>query len=120
MQYVWKLEGGAPVMPAKNLMQLLMAADAGDAASQFQLSEAYMLGRGVQQDQQQARHWVTKAAEQGYPDAQSAMGMLAMAEADAPNPEAAMVWFRPALCRGRGIAVRWDRRRRSARTPSKR
>jgi TonB family protein len=100
MQYVWRLEGDAPVMPAKNLMQLLMAADAGDAASQLQLSEAYMFGRGVQQDPEQARHWVAKAAEQGYPDAQSAMGMLAMAEADTPNPEAAMVWFRKAAAQG--------------------
>lgn len=100
MQYVWKLEGSAPVMPAKTLMQLLTSADGGDAASQLQLGESYMSGRGVQQDPEQAKHWVAKAAEQGYADAQAAMGLLVAREAGAPNSEAAMVWFRKAAAQG--------------------
>jgi cell division septation protein DedD len=44
-------------------------AAAGDADAQFNLGQAYKLGRGVSVDQAQATEWFRKAALQGHPQA---------------------------------------------------
>lgn len=44
-------------------------ATAGDAAAQFNLGQAYKLGRGVPTDQAMATEWFRKAAVQGHPQA---------------------------------------------------
>ena len=51
------------------------AAEKGDADAQFQLGSAYQMGEGVQQNDLQAVHWITKAANQGNADAQFNLGM---------------------------------------------
>ena len=47
-----------------------VAAEQGDASSQFNLGLLYANGRGVKQDYFKAVEWYQKAAEQGHPLAQ--------------------------------------------------
>lgn len=51
------------------------SADAGDADAQFNLGQAYKLGRGVSVDLAQAEIWYRKAALQGHPQAEDNYGL---------------------------------------------
>ena len=46
-----------------------LAAEQGDASAQYNLGELFYFGRGVPQNDQKAREWWQKAAEQGHQDA---------------------------------------------------
>ncbi len=46
-----------------------MAAAQGNAEGEFGLGSMYAEGKGVKKDLKAAREWITKAAEQGYPQA---------------------------------------------------
>ena len=52
------------------------AAIAGDAMAQFNLGQAYKLGRGVPQDMSQALAWFKRAADQGHIEAFDNYGLL--------------------------------------------
>ena len=45
-------------------------------SNQFNLGECYEQGKGVKQDINQAIHWYTLSAEQGYEDAIEALERL--------------------------------------------
>jgi uncharacterized protein len=49
---------------------------AGDADAQFNMGQAYKLGRGVPTDLAQAEQWYAKAAKQGHPLAEDSYGLL--------------------------------------------
>ncbi len=51
-------------------------AAAGDADAQFNLAQAYKLGRGVPMDLQQAESWYKKAADQGHLQAADNYGLI--------------------------------------------
>jgi cell division septation protein DedD len=51
-------------------------AEAGNADAQFNLGQAYKLGRGVSADARQAQAWYQKAAQQGHEQAQVNVGLL--------------------------------------------
>lgn len=51
-------------------------ADKGDADAQFNLAQAYKLGRGVSQDLSQAENWYKKAADKGHLQASDNYGLL--------------------------------------------
>jgi len=51
-------------------------ADRGDADAEFNLGQAYRLGRGVPLNLAMAKSWFTKAAESGHLDAQTTLGLL--------------------------------------------
>ncbi|MEP2988855.1 MAG: SPOR domain-containing protein [Parasphingorhabdus sp.] len=51
-------------------------ASSGDADAQFNLAQAYKLGRGVQQDLNQAETWYKKAADQGHLQANDNYGLI--------------------------------------------
>ncbi|HEY0412022.1 MAG TPA: SPOR domain-containing protein [Allosphingosinicella sp.] len=51
-------------------------ADKGDADAQFDLGQAYKLGRGVPQDLKIAQSWFEKAAQQGHLQAQTMLGLI--------------------------------------------
>lgn len=51
-------------------------ADKGDADAQFNLGQAYKLGRGVPQDLVQAEKWYKKAADQGHMQANDNYGLV--------------------------------------------
>jgi TPR repeat protein len=46
------------------------SAEQGDAKAQARLGAMYLLGRGVEKDEQQAAEWMLKAAKQGHVEAQ--------------------------------------------------
>ena len=49
---------------------------AGDADAQFNLAQAYKLGRGVPIDQAMAESWYRKAAAQGHAQAEDNLGLI--------------------------------------------
>ena len=53
-----------------------IAAEAGDALSQYQVGMMYGKGYGVAVDYEQARAWLEKAAAQDDPDAVNGLGLM--------------------------------------------
>jgi cell division septation protein DedD len=51
-------------------------AERGDPDAQFNLGQAYKLGRGVSADLKIAQSWYEKAAQQGHPNAQVLLGLI--------------------------------------------
>ena len=49
---------------------LQQSAGQGDAKAQARLGAMYLLGSGVEKDEQQAAHWLLKAANQGHIEAE--------------------------------------------------
>jgi TonB family protein len=62
--------------PSAMIQRLIKAAEKGNAMSQFQLANAYLEGRGVQQNYVEAAKWYRKAAEQGHIKSQSILADL--------------------------------------------
>ncbi|HVJ01022.1 MAG TPA: SPOR domain-containing protein [Sphingomonas sp.] len=73
------------------------AAARGDADAQFNLGQAYKLGRGVPPDMKQSEEWYRKAALQGHDDAETYYG-LAMFE-NGKHRDAAP-WLERGVARG--------------------
>lgn len=73
------------------------AAEAGDADAQFDLAQAYKLGRGVPQDMRQAEGWYRKAALQGHDQAQATLGLILFQGGDRTS---AMPWLKQAAEKG--------------------
>ena len=67
--------GSQPPQPP-DLAQTQLAAEKGDAASQFALGAMYLHGQGVPKDPAKAAPWLIKAADQGYMPAQAVSGAL--------------------------------------------
>ncbi|MDQ4420818.1 SPOR domain-containing protein [Sphingobium sp. DEHP117] len=61
---------------ARAMKVWLPLAEAGDADAQFNLGQAYKMGRGVPQDPNTALEWYRKAAAQGHSQAEDAYGLL--------------------------------------------
>ena len=72
-------------------------ADRGDADAQFNMGQAYRLGRGVPADLRIAQSWFEKAAAQGHQEAQAPAGLLLFQNG---NRTAALPWLRKAAERG--------------------
>lgn len=92
-------------------------ADKGDADAQFNLGQAYRLGKGVPLDLASAQGWFDKAAHKGHVDAQATLGLMLFqsgnrvgalrwlsAAADAGEPRA-LLMVGTALYNGDGIAA---------------
>ena len=69
----------------------------GDADAQFNLGQAYKLGRGVPADLAQAEAWYGKAAAQGHEQAEASYGLALFANG---KREAASPWLQRAAGRG--------------------
>jgi len=85
-----------------NIGELKREAEAGDAAAENNLGAAYLLGgRGVPQDYAEAMRWFLKAADQGYAEAQTNLGMMYDHAKGVPQdyPEA-MRWYGKAANQG--------------------
>ncbi len=52
------------------------AAEQGDAKAQAKMGAMYLLGSGIEKDEQKAAEWLLKAANQGYLEAQVIMAAL--------------------------------------------
>lgn len=97
------------------------AANAGDADAQFNLGQAYTLGRGVPVDVAVAEGWFRKAALQGHLQAQAKYGLVLFDEGKrseaAPWLDKAVHWGEPRaelvlgtmLFNGDGVAKDWPR-----------
>jgi TPR repeat protein len=59
---------------AESVVWLSKAAEAGNAAAQYNLSRAYRLGRGVQADPSRMMYWQRRAAEQGEAAGMNGLG----------------------------------------------
>lgn len=73
------------------------AALKGDPDAQFNLGQAYKLGRGVPADLNQAEAWYAKAATQGHEQAQASYGLALFANG---KRDAAAPWLQRAAGRG--------------------
>lgn len=72
-------------------------AAAGDADAQFNLGQAYKLGRGVPVDLGMAEEWYRKAAQQGHPQAEDNYG-LALFQNN--KRDQAVPWLEKSVARG--------------------
>ena len=72
-------------------------ADKGDPDAQFNLGQAYKLGRGVRADLKIAQSWYEKAAQQGHGQAQANLGLILFQNGER---ERAMPWIRRAADAG--------------------
>ena len=80
-------------------------AEQGDVLAQYFLGLLYHKGRGVPQDDAQARKWYAKAAAQGLPKAQFGLGTLYFnGEGGAKDYQQALHWFRLAADQGEALA----------------
>jgi uncharacterized protein len=69
----------------------------GDADAQFNLGQAYKLGRGVPLDLTQAEEWYRKAALQGHAQAEDNYGLVMFQNG---NRQKAMTWIEKSATRG--------------------
>ena len=80
-------------------------AEQGDPLAQYHLGVLYRKGRGVPQDDVQARQWYEKAAGQGQAKAQFNLGTLYFnGEGVQKNYQQALRWFRLAADQGEAVA----------------
>lgn len=73
------------------------AAIAGDPDAQFNLAQAYKLGRGVPVDLPMAESWYRKAALQGHPQAEDNYGLALFQDG---KRDEAVPWLEKAVARG--------------------
>ena len=71
-------------------------AESGDREAQFWLGSAYVQGRLVQKDYEQAKRWFLKSAEEGYTPAERALGLLYWHS----DPAKAAMWLQQAAQKG--------------------
>jgi TPR repeat protein len=80
-------------------------AEQGDTLAQYNLGVLYRKGRGVPQDDVQARQWYAKAAAQGQAKAQFNLGTLYFnGEGVRKDYQQALRWFRLAADQGEALA----------------
>lgn len=72
-------------------------AEGGDADAQFNLGQAYKLGRGVPLDTQQAESWYARAAAKGHVQAQDNYGLALFQNG---KPKDAVPWLEKSVARG--------------------
>jgi TPR repeat protein len=90
------LGAAAPAAPPAADM-LRAGASAGDPDSQFQLGQAYQLGKGVPQDAEMAMMWYRRAASQGHAQASDELGFVMFSHG---QRRAAMPYIERAAARG--------------------
>jgi hypothetical protein len=77
-------------------------ATSGDADAQFNLGQAYRLGRGVPTNLATAKDWFEKAADQGHLDAETTLGLLLFQSGDQAE---GLKWLKKAALQGEPRAL---------------
>lgn len=77
-------------------------ADKGDADAEFNLGQAYRLGRGVPTNLAAAKTWFERAANQGHVDAETTLGLLLFQNGDQSG---GLNWLKKAALRGEPRAL---------------
>ncbi len=85
--------------PIKDLQD---AAKIGDADAQFELGNAYWIGKEVRKDDSEARRQWRSAGEQGHADAQFNLGL---GSAQQGQFDEAIVWYKQAASQGHALAA---------------
>jgi len=94
-------ESSESTLSAQRTARLKEQAASGDPEAQYELGEAYHVGKGVQQDDAQAAQWDLKSAEQGNVSAEFRLGSLYGNGLGVPLDKAqAAFWFRKAAEQG--------------------
>ena len=89
----------------KEIENLKVLAEQGDAFGQFQLANRYMSGEGLPENNTLALHWYHKSAEQGNALAQYTLAIMYSYGGRVPkNYEKAFNWFQQAAKQGDVIA----------------
>ena len=92
----------------KALKFLTLAADGGDAMSQFLLGHMYGAGRGVERDSDKAFQWFLKAAEQGVPEAMYNVARFLLLSSDAEKKAEGRQWMIRSANAGYDAAQEYD------------
>lgn len=88
-----------------DLRQLQQSASQGNSAAQFKLGQLFSEGRGVAQNEDEARKWFLLAAQAGRPDAQYALGRAYMRpDRGVIDYASAAKWYRLASDQGFALA----------------
>jgi TPR repeat protein len=74
----------------------------GDADAEFNLGQAYRLGRGVPTNLATAKDWFEKAADQGHLDAETTLGLLLF---QSGNQAEGLKWLKKAAVQGEPRAL---------------
>lgn len=74
----------------------------GDADAEFNLGQAYRLGRGVPTNLATAKDWFEKAADQGHLDAETTLGLLLFQSGDQAE---GLKWLKKAAVQGEPRAL---------------
>jgi TPR repeat protein len=77
-------------------------AEKGDADAQFNLGQAYRLGRGLPTNLSAAQTWFERAANQGHLDAQATLGLLLFQSGDQSG---GLRWLKTAALKGEPRAL---------------
>lgn len=77
-------------------------ADKGDADAEFNLGQAYRLGRGVPTNLSAAKTWFERAADQGHVDAETTLGLLLFQNG---NQGEGLNWLKKAALQGEPRAL---------------
>jgi cell division septation protein DedD len=77
-------------------------AERGDADAQFNLGQAYRLGRGVPTNLAAARTWFERAARQGHVDAETTLGLMLFQNGDQAE---GLGWLKKAAEQGEARAL---------------
>jgi cell division septation protein DedD len=77
-------------------------AEKGDPDAQFNLGQAYRLGRGVPTNLAAAKTWFERAAKQGHVDAQTTLGLLLFQNSDQRE---GLAWLKQAAEKGEPRAL---------------
>ena len=77
-------------------------AEKGDADAEFNLGQAYRLGRGVPTNLAAAKTWFERAANQGHVDAETTLGLLLFQNGEQPE---GLKWLRKAADQGEPRAL---------------
>ncbi|MGA2964340.1 MAG: tetratricopeptide repeat protein, partial [Candidatus Korobacteraceae bacterium] len=90
---------------ASDIGNLRDRAEAGDARSQRELGNSYLIGVGVPKDESQAAIWYRKAAEHGDAEAQFLLAMLYEQGRGVPKDAGqAAVWYQKSAAKGNTFA----------------
>jgi TPR repeat protein len=72
-------------------------AEKGDADAEFNLGQAYRLGRGVATNLAAAKTWFERSASQGHVDAETTLGLLLFQNGEQPD---GLKWLKKAADQG--------------------
>ena len=86
---------------SSDIDDLILSAESGDAASQYQLGLLYDEGDGIEEDHEKALNWYSKSAEQGYAKAQANLSEIYLFDEGVDqNYEKGLYWAQKAAEQG--------------------